>query len=303
MLRDAWLHRLFIVYKIKFMKEKFDEIIADFESKYGNGEGLDESIEEGRRNWLDFLRNNHNNLSYWLDKVKVVEQMRIRVPKTQIAKVPEDLFDRFFLEKAKDYELIEEWVKKEVMPLIGDMGLPFFIKNGCFSNKFDFGDNCLVNNKDLKEVTRHICNIQMDSLMFDTGGNLEIVIREWIKPEEGTECIYNGMPLRPEMRLFYDFDEHKYLYDANYWDWDYCHDAICGNKEQKAVYERQYPIISEKLENRRGMFLPTILKALNAITGLSGKWSVDFILDKDGAWLIDMADAYRSAYWDENKIK
>ena len=46
------------------MKEKFDEIIADFESKYGNGEGLDESIEEGRRNWLDFLRNNHNNLSY-----------------------------------------------------------------------------------------------------------------------------------------------------------------------------------------------------------------------------------------------
>ena len=265
---------------------------------------IEKQIEDGRRNWLKHQREDRNRLSYWFERILSVGAHGVRLPDTVVIEIPERLFDCFFRERAGDREEIEEWVRENIMPVIEGTGfLPLFIKNGCFSNKFDFGDNCLVNSKDLKEVTRHICNIQMDSLMFDTGGNLEIVIREWIKPEEGTECVYNGMPLRPEMRLFYDFDEHKYLYDANYWDWDYCHDAICGNKEQKAVYERQYPIISEKLENRRGMFLPTILKALNAITGLSGKWSVDFILDKDGAWLIDMADAYRSAYWDASKIK
>ena len=279
----------------------FDEVLKSLE--YIDPETSRKEREEGKRYWLNFLRNDKNNLSYWFPKIKVVESMGIKLPKTKIVKVPEELFERFFLEETGDFEKIKDWVEKDVMPLINDMGLPIFIRNGCFSNKFYFGDNCLVDSKELKNVVRHFCNIQIDSLMLDTGGNLEIVIREWIEPEEGTECIYNGMPLRPEMRLFYDFDEHKYLYDANYWDWDYCHDAICGNKEQKAVYERQYPIISEKLENRRGMFLPTILKALNAIIGLSGKWSVDFILDKDGAWLIDMADAYRSAYWDASKIK
>lgn len=54
--------------------------------------------------------------------------------------------------------------------------------------------------------------------------------------------------------------------------------GICGNEEQKEVYERQYPIISEKLECRRDMLLPTILKALESVTEISGKWSVDFIM-------------------------
>ena len=49
------------------------------------------------------------------------------------------------------------------------------------------------------------------------------------------------MPLRPEFRVFYDFDRHQPLYVVNYWDWNYCHDAICRDYTDKIVYEAHYP--------------------------------------------------------------
>jgi hypothetical protein len=60
-------------------------------------------------------------------------------------------------------------------------------------------------------VTNCLCNIQYESLTLDTGKNHEVVLREWIPCPEDTTRIYNGMPLRPEMRLFYDFDKHLTL--------------------------------------------------------------------------------------------
>lgn len=260
-------------------------------------------IEEGRRNWINGLQSDPNRFSYWFDKILCVEDHDIQLPTSIVVNIPEELFDRFFLEKKTDKQVVSDWLEKVVMPIVSKTTLPIFIKNGNFSNKFDFNNSCLLRDKSLEGLVNHVCNIQYTGLMLETDGYLELVLREWIEPEPETECIYNGMPLRPEMRLFYDFDEHKYLYDVNYWDWDYCHKAISKNPQDLEVYERQYPIISEKLAYRRDMLFPTIIKALESVTELKGKWSVDFILDAQGAWLIDMAVAQRSAYWDVNKIK
>lgn len=260
-------------------------------------------IEEGRRNWLESLHNDPNRFSYWFRKILSVEDHDVMLPSTVGFNIPDSLFDCFFLEKKTDRRKITDWLKENVMPIIGKARMPLFVKNGNFSNKFDFANSCLLSSNDLEELVNHVCNIQHTGLLFETDGYLELVFRDWIQPEPGTECIYNGMPLRPEMRLFYDFDEHKYLYDVNYWDWDCCHKAISKNPQDLEVYERQYPIISKKLEYRRDMLLPTIIKALEAVTELRGKWSVDFILDTEGAWLIDMALAHRSTYWDPSKVK
>lgn len=47
--------------------------------------------------------------------------------------------------------------------------------------------------------------------------------------------------------------------------------------------------------------MPAIIETLENVEGLRGIWSVDFILEEDKAWLIDMALASRSAYWDTQK--
>lgn len=265
-------------------------------------EKIQKQIEEGHRNWIDFLHNDVNNLSYWFPKIEKVEKYGIRIPKTSVIKVPDDLLDCFFCERDGDYEAIEEWVEHDIMSFLSDLQAPVFMKNGCFSNKFDFKNNCLIESIDNETVSRHICRLQNDSLMFDTGGNLEIVFREWVKPKDGTKTIYNGMPLRSEMRLFYDFDNHRYLYDVNYWDWDYCYDYISRNDHDKEVYSGEYVKISNSLEMTRKEKLPIIINALSHVTGLKGMWSVDFILEDGEVWLIDMAVAHRSAYWDESKI-
>ena len=129
---------------------------------------------------------------------------------------------------------------------------------------------------------------------------MEVVFREFIQPPKGTRTIYNGMPFRPEMRVFYDFDKHSYCYAVNYWDWDYCHERIAENAHDKEVYESVYPDLKDLYEYRKHYFLPRILSAFRRVRLLTGVWSADFILDEHRAWFIDMAVGERSAYWDAN---
>ena len=259
-----------------------------------------EEMDKARVNLMTGLRESPNNFSYWFPHISMLEADAIRIPKSFVIPVPENLLDAFSLERKGDLKAIERWVAENVMPVISE-NFPngeLFIKNGCFSNKFCFNTSCHITNACIDNVTDNLCNIQYDSLTFDTGGNLEIILREWIPAPANTPTIYDGMPLRPEMRLFYDFDKHIYIYHVNYWDWDYCHDDICRNPEDKDVYEKAYPALEQNYSQWSKLCEPAILKALRQVKGLKGKWSVDFILEPDRRpWLIDMAVAERSAYW------
>ena len=43
-----------------------------------------------------------------------------------------------------------------------------------------------------------------------------------------------------------------------------------------------------------------VSNAMRDVQGLTGQWSVDVLLDEQGKfWLIDMAIAQRSAYWEQ----
>lgn len=168
--------------------------------------------------------------------------------------------------------------------------------------------------KQLKRERHRLKFIENEAAMFETGGDLELVLREYIEPRPDTPTIYNGMPLRPELRVFFDFDNRKILYAVNYWDWDYCHDRICsgwnGERTPDAdVYEWNYLRLAEETERLKNKHLSTIWSALSQVTTLTmpdGRrniWSVDFMLEEDKVWLIDMAQGWRSAYWNPDLIK
>lgn len=260
--------------------------------------------------WEKWLRTNPNNFSYWFPHVASLDGKGISVPHSEVVPVPTDVLNAFFMEKEDDAEKVNKWVTEAVAPVISEKfpAGKLFIKNGCFSGKIRFSESCLIEDpSDIVTLTKHISNIQYDSLCLDTCGNLEMVLREYIEPEPDTPTIYHGMPLRPEVRIFYNFDSHRYLYAANYWDWKECHDGICRHKEDGEVYENIYPSLREKLARRLIKHLPSILRALDSVDTLKmpnniyNIWSVDFILEEDRAWLIDMAVAWHSAYWNKEK--
>ena len=260
--------------------------------------------EEANKTFINWLHHNPNNFSFWAPKLMALKNTGVYVPKSICIPVPDALIECFFFERKDDFKNIAEWTKDSVYPKVEEFfpnNTTLFIKNGCFSNKYRFRENCLVDEISLESFTKHICNIQYDSLCYDTGGNAEIIIREWIEPELHLGNIYNGMPLRPELRIFYDFDKKEILYSKNYWDWDYCHEGICRHEPDKFTYECRYDDMLWWLRRYNDKWIGIIDQALTRID-LIGRWSVDFILEDDRPVLIDMALAGMSAYWDPEKV-
>ena len=264
----------------------------------------EEDLQRAHENYVKWQMEDPNKFSYWFPKIAPhLNEKGIISPKSKVIMVPENIMNACFMEQEGDYELIRKWIRLTVMPQLLGADFPLFMKNGCFSNKFDFDKSCKLEAYDEEAITRNFVNLQNTSLCFGTGGNMEVVFREFIQPPKGTRTIYNGMPFRPEMRVFYDFDKHSYCYAVNYWDWDYCHERIAEDAHDKEVYEAAYTELKELYEYRKSYFMPRILSALRHVRSLTGVWSVDFILDEHRAWFIDAAIGERSAYWDNDWLE
>ena len=267
---------------------------------------IDEIIKESK--FYKNLKADKNNFSYWFPKIESCANDNLFIPESIIIQVPEDVYYRFYMDSPKyDKAYIAGWIQDNVMPQIPDKHWNFlFIKNGTFSNKFDFCD-CTPNN-DFYEIVNSVVNINYAGLCLGTGGYTELVIRKNIFKAYNNPAhfyrIYNGMPLVPEYRVFYDFDKHKVLYSVNYWDKDYCSKAISRDKTDEIVYKAVYeatllmPFMKYKDEVET-----LILDAFKDIDTLDGIWSTDVMwIPNKGYYLIDMAMAETSAYWDVNKV-
>lgn len=257
-------------------------------------ETIEKQIEEGRKNWLKEEHENPNNFSYWNEKLAHLDC----VPSSIVFKLPDWMLDAYLT--PKDEHKVRNYFEKNIVPIV-QSAFPTgecFMKNGCFSNKFDFSNACQLKDLSADNIIEHFFNIENMALLNETSGDLEVVFREYIKAEDNTPTIYNGMPFRTELRAFYDFDKHEYLYDVFYWEWDYCNEYM--PEEDKETYKKNYlPTLCDYEENRE--FIKQFLEEKLANVDLNGKWSVDVLVDDDNKyWIIDMAIAERSAYWDHN---
>ena len=108
------------------------------------------------------------------------------------------------------------------------------------------------------------------------------------------------MPLHTEFRVFYDFDATKALYCVNYWDYDYVAKNLYSYND-KLVFESYYPKILKEYEMNKNKVCDLVEKHMQSVD-LTGKYSIDIMMDtKKQFWLIDMALARNSAYWNESE--
>lgn len=253
---------------------------------------------ERYKNLKPFERQQQNLFSFWFPKIK---DCGIPVPESVIIPVPDEMYEHFYMDHPREnIAAVRKWCDEVILPSI--KGKPIrstflFIKNGSFSNKFDAGSSCMASAPD---IAMNIINIMYQDAMFDVGGTSELVVRERIPYDRGqTPCIYNGLPLRPEFRVFYDFDTHEVLFVENYWNYDYCAPHLY-DRTDKIVFDAMRAEIEESYETHRKEIADLVAEHMKGITELQGPWSIDLMLTEKGKiFLIDMAVAEQSAYWKE----
>ena len=239
--------------------------------------------------------NNVNELPYWYEKIKNVRAFRI--PETQIIEIPKEIYiqnECYCSANEEGIKALQEYIKSKLDKKWE--GKKLFIKSGLFSNKFVFMF-CRVEANEHDKIAEKFVNIQNGALCLGCPVSKYLVVREFIETKQERESIYFGMKLNTEFRVFYDFDKKEFIDIVNYWDRYYVGEQLMG--EDKILYDKSIGQEEKEYYDLNWRVVEYCEANLKHIEGLTGKWSVDFMWDGENFWLIDMALAENSAYWDE----
>lgn len=244
--------------------------------------------------------------SNWFE---VAKTWGFRVPETVYFKID---FDRWNWLHSDNYSKEEiNKFDREIRDAVKDFNLDrkLFIKSGLFSNKFVF-DFCKVENGLKENLGEKMLNINYGAMCVGCNISDTVVIREFIETSYERPTIYFGMKLNTEFRVFYDFDKNDVILVVNYWSNDKMLGSLTDHTYTDAdgnvgiCYDRtEYMKVSEEIENDYQSLKGKLIEEIRdkKISGLHGKWSIDFMWTGSEFVLIDMAVAEKSAYY--NMIK
>lgn len=255
---------------------------------------------------------NVNSIGHWLPALAAANADKefFKIPKTTYVKLPVTM-----LELTKnDYmsltqttkNIVDKWAMR-VFSL--DESKDYFVKNGVFSNKFDFRNCHVCGEKEVKELGEyllfiHFAACQMASplnhpCIYGPGTTTEWVVREFIPDQENCPVIYKGLPLHTEYRAFIDCDTDRILGIHPYWDPEVMEKRFDEHRddhdEHDTIAYRAYEsTLMEKYEKNKDLVSRKIAELMPDLN-LKGQWSLDVMQNGDDFWLIDMALAEQSA--------
>lgn len=267
---------------------------------------------------------NKNSMGYWLPPLveAVKDKDFFKIPATRIAKVPLTLLQL----TRTDYQdltpatkhIVNKWAEKAFnLDENGD----YFIKTGTYSAKFDFRNARVHEPKEVHELGEYLLFIHYQALgmasplcqpcIYGVSTTNEWVVREFIPDRHNLPTIYKGLPLRTEYRVFFDADSDEILGIHPYWDEAVmrkrfengilpegskhdAHDAITFEMAAGRLKET-FLVNKDRIMDEVAKFLPDL--------HLSGQWSLDVMQEGDICYLIDMALAENSAFYEETVPK
>ena len=188
----------------------------------------------------------------------------------------------------------------------------YFIKTGTYSSKFDFRNAKVTGAKEVRELGEYLLFIQNQAVImagylttptiYGVSTTNEWVVREFIEDVENCPCIYKGLPLHTEYRVFVDFDEDTVLGMNPYWDpsvmkqrFGHQEDATSPHQvHDYIVYKMHEDALMKQYEENMDRVKAGIEKMIPHID-LPGQWSIDVMQNGEDFWVIDMATAETSA--------
>lgn len=267
----------------------------------------------------EIIGTNRTSMGHWLPQL--VDACRgqefFRIPATAIAKVPLPLLQLTRLEYSElsnaTLGIVDGWAH-EAFKL--DDSKEYFVKTGTYSSKYDFR-NCRVHGeKEVREMGEYLLFVHFQALhmaspltqpapIYGASTTNEWVVREFIPDKEHNPCIYEGMPLHTEYRVFMDCDTDEILAIVPYWDPDtmkkrFGQEDDAGTPQKLhdyVIYKAHEETLMRRYHENKDAVADHIRKILPALD-LRGQWSIDVMQNGDGFWLIDMAVAERSFFYD-----
>ena len=268
---------------------------------------------------------NKNSIGYWFPELEkaVEKQSFFKTPKTKSVKVPLPILQMtrldYFSLTPTTKQIVNNWAMK-AFDL--DVTKKYFIKTGVYSSKFDFRNCKVASEEEVREIGEYLLYIQFQAnqmgaplsrpCIVGVSTTNEWTVREYIEDKENNPCIYHGMPLHTEYRVFVDFDAKEVLGVFPYWDPDVMKERF-SKMEDKDTPDMKHDYITylyhektlmERYEKNKGKVLSGI-QSLIFDVDLKGQWSIDIMKNGDDFWLIDMALAGSSAFAERlgDKIK
>lgn len=284
------------------------------------------AISNIEKAWLN-LKNQPVNFSYWYPRIN---ECQFKNPETAIIPLEFDFFKNIAVLTEEEIKSVENKYQTLFMSELKNQGFntnrELFIRTGKFSGKYDFNECCYVRNAD--NLAKQFINICEQAFLIKADFASELVVREFVHSSNVLPTIYNGMPLRTEYRIFYDFDKKKIIDVFNYWGTSEMQKGIPAAIKNRVFYNTTLQQARNgfdeetliQVEYEIDSDLETMYKyrhiiqkncednAINLITNfhnriqpnnLSGMWSIDFMMVDDEFYLIDMAPGHQSFYFEE----
>lgn len=263
------------------------------------------------------IAKNPNSMGWWLPElIKACQGTSFfRIPKTSIAKVPMTLLQLTHTEYGEltpmTLGIVDDWAYKAFHL---DENNEYFIKTGTYSSKFDFRNAHVHGAKEVRELGEYLLYIHAQALqmasplnnpcIFGASTTNEWVVREFIPDKEANPCIYNGLPLHTEYRVFVDCDEDTVLGITPYWEPDtmknrFANEGDVDSPHQKhdyVIYAAHEDALMRRYNENREKVVEHIREILPALD-LPGQWSIDVMQNGDDFWLVDMALAENSFFY------
>lgn len=261
------------------------------------------------------LGQNPNSMSHWLPQITsaATKYGFFKIPKTRIAKVPMPILQLSRIEYTSltptTLKIVDDWAMK-AFDL--DVNKTYFIKTGTYSSKFDFRNAKVTGEKEVRELGEYLLYIQHQASMmagplstpciYGVSTTNEWVVREYIEDKENNPCIYKGLPLHTEYRVFVDFDTDEVLGISPYWEPTMMKHRFSQEDDASSPHQRHdyiiYKMHEETLMGRYNDHKDEIIHHIKEMlpdVALTGQWSIDIMQNGDDFWLIDMATADTSA--------
>ena len=264
------------------------------------------------------IETNPNSMGHWLPAL--VEACRgqdfFKIPATRIAKVPMTLLQLTRQEYAQltptTLRIVDEWAH-EAFKLNDNK--TYFIKTGTYSSKFDFRNAKVTGAKEIRELGEYLLFIHFQALqmasplstpcIYGASTTTEWVVRDFIPDKENNPCIYKGMPLHTEYRIFIDADNKTVIGKTPYWEPETMKKRFSEGAEGGSMHHAHdyliYKAHEETLMRRYQENIDNVVAHVESILpnlNLHGQWSLDIMQNGDDFWLIDMGLAENSAFYD-----
>ena len=264
----------------------------------------------------DIIGRNPATMGHWLPQITeaALQGGFFKIPKTTIIKVPLPLLQLTRIEYGEltraTLDIVDEYCRR-VFSL--DETKEYFIKNGVYSSKYDFQNAHVKGAKEVRELGEYLLFIHHQACMmasplnnvciYGPGTTNEWVVREFIPDVEDNPCIYHGLPLHTEYRIFVDFDTKEILGFNPDWAPEVMKKRFGQERDADdpdkvldyVIYRMHEETLMRRYEENKELVLSHIKDLVQDTEGLYGQWSIDIMQNGNDFYLIDMAPAAESA--------